>query len=83
MAAGKCPVIVPRTWGREQLLRAEAFARLGLVRLILPADLTPPLLARAVREELNRTTSPPRLLDFDGLGRVADVLAAALGPRPG
>jgi predicted glycosyltransferase len=81
VAAGKCPVIVPRSWGKEQLLRAESFDRLGLARMIHPDDLTPRLLARTVREELDRTTSPPALLDFGGLKRVGDLLEEALGPR--
>jgi len=70
------PRVVPRT---EQLIRAEAFARRGLLRYIHPDRLDPALLRSEVdealkssREELAeraRTT-----LGFDGAGQAADQL---------
>lgn len=79
------PRIVPR---REQLLRAQAFARHGLLRLLHPEDLEPSRLYREVlaaldfsREELKKRTRA--VLDFDGAmkaGRELTALAMRSGP---
>ncbi len=75
------PRIIPR---REQLLRAEAFARLGLLRLLRPEMLEPVTLRREImaalgasREELKRRARG--FLAFDGAmqaGRELIELAA-------
>lgn len=76
-------VVVPRVHPRqEQLIRARAFADLGLVRLVLPEDLAGPALGRAVRQAL--ATSPAQVrgavaagIDLDGADRAAGHLLAA------
>ncbi|HKA37822.1 MAG TPA: glycosyltransferase [Thermoanaerobaculia bacterium] len=62
------PRVVPRT---EQLLRAKAFARLGLLRLLPPERLEPESLRREIAAALNWSRGDLRTraraaLDFDG-----------------
>ena len=80
-------IVVPRTWragehavqGRtgadpEQLLRARALARAGLVELVEPEQLQPEHLAERLRTLLARprfASAPP---DLGGLRRVAEHL---------
>lgn len=70
------PRVTPRT---EQLIRAKAFARMGLLRYIHPAELTPDRLREEVdgvlgrsREELAETARTR--LGFDGATRAAEQL---------
>lgn len=68
-------LVVPRVRPRlEQLVRAEALAARGLVRVLHPAELTAARLRREVEgllREPPRPAAPPRL---DGLDRFVDVL---------
>lgn len=70
------PRVVPRT---EQLIRARAFARMGLLRLVEPERLD----ARALRSEVACALESPRMglgrralaaLGLDGAARAAGVL---------
>ena len=89
LSFGRPAVIVPRVEPRkEQLIRASALARHGLVRCIHPAVLTPERLLRAVDELLAQDPPPPSTLSLDGLDSVAVELeslfserAAWTGPR--
>ena len=70
------PRVVPR---REQLLRAQAFARMGLLRLLRPEILSPSVLRHEIaaaleshRGELKRRVRG--LLDFDGAVKSARKL---------
>ncbi len=90
-------VIVPRTWksgehserakaraDAEQLVRAQALARLGLVTLLEPGTLTVECLAAAVAEALARPR--PALhpsVDLRGVDRVADEILALAYAREG
>ncbi len=75
--AGKRSVVVPRLPGpEEQLIRAERFARRGLVTLLPPQALSPRSLWERVLAELTRESSPPALLPFGGETRIAAELAA-------
>src|SRR5439155_7497630 len=70
VALGKRVVAVPLSRG-EQYIRAERFARRGLVRLVPQDGLTPQRLAEAVRQSLG--APPPSVsIDFDGLRRISD-----------
>lgn len=76
--ASRVPVIcVPRVAPRqEQLLRARAFAELGLVRVILPGDLNPKNLGTEIAAALAGRAAafahpPPPPLDFSGAARAA------------
>jgi predicted glycosyltransferase len=83
------PRVVPRT---EQLIRAEAFAKLGLLRYVHPDELTPERLRTEVdaalelsREELAEIARTR--LGFDGAARAAEQLLelarrGASAPQP-
>ena len=76
-------IIVPRVEPRrEQLIRAEALSRRGLVRMIHPADLTPTRLLTEIRSLLERPRGRYVAPAMDGLNRAADELEAALRPLP-
>jgi predicted glycosyltransferase len=85
VSRGGRAIVVPRTTPRkEQLIRAERFHELGLLRMIRPEKLTPERLACALDEELLGTTRQPRLaLDFGGLDRSADLLESPVTARNG
>jgi predicted glycosyltransferase len=75
-ARGMPAVVVPRVHPRlEQLLRAEAFAARGLVRVVHPDRLAPASLQAALGDALGAGTVPVRRqapddLEFAGLGRI-------------
>jgi predicted glycosyltransferase len=81
-ALGVPTVCVPRTHPRlEQLMRAEAFERLGLLRVCHPEQLE----VRALRFQIEKAlkisrtslrTRAGRVLDFDGAQRAAGCLLA-------
>jgi predicted glycosyltransferase len=73
---GKRPVVVPRLPGAlEQKLRAEGFARLGLAHMVAPETLSPATLWAAIDTELANTSSPPPILNFNGVSTIASALA--------
>ncbi len=70
------PRIVPRV---EQLLRARAFARLGLLRVLRPGQLEPPVLQREIEGALGSSRKELKeqaraALDFDGAQCAAQQL---------
>jgi predicted glycosyltransferase len=74
-------IIVPRLPGpEEQVIRAERFARRGLVTVVPPATLTSERLWSEIRRTLERGTSPAGSLSFSGSRRIVAELAALL-PR--
>jgi predicted glycosyltransferase len=81
-------VCVPRVAPRsEQLLRAKAFERLGLLQLIHPRDLTPASLRAALGAALStpRLVGRPRVgssLNFDGAQAAARELIALAERSP-
>jgi predicted glycosyltransferase len=81
-ALGVPTVCVPRTYPRmEQLMRAEAFERLGLLQLCHPERLQAQQLRSHIGKALNisKTTLKARahrVLDFDGARRAASCLLA-------
>jgi predicted glycosyltransferase len=79
VSRGRRAIVVPRTEPRrEQLIRAERFQELGLLRMIRPEQLSPPLLGETLDEELRATREPPGpTLDFGGLDRGVELLAPA------
>ncbi len=91
LAASTPVVCVPRCEPRrEQLVRAEAFARHGLLRLVTPDQLSPERLRREIRAALGTPRSELRdrihsTVDFNGAERAAIHLlglAQAAGLRP-
>jgi len=72
----KRAIVVPRVHPvKEQLLRAERMARLGLLRMIHPDRLTPQLLAGVLLEELGLQKTgapPPFLLELEALPQIRD-----------
>jgi predicted glycosyltransferase len=77
-------LVVPRTTPRlEQLLRAEAFAAHGLLRVLRPEQLAPETLREALRGVLGAAARPnptlPPGVDFAGLSRIARRVRKHLG----
>jgi predicted glycosyltransferase len=64
----------------EQTQRARRLARLGAIRLLEPAELSPPRLALEI-EELLRFRPAPSALDLDGAAESARILAALVDAR--
>lgn len=82
LSLGRPAVIVPRVAPRqEQLVRAEALSRRGLVRMVHPDELSPDRLLDELNDLLERPPSCPPALDMDGLPRFAAELGAILS-RP-
>lgn len=89
IAMRKPAVVVPRSYPRvEQLLRAEAFAALGLLRVLRPDALS----AEALRKEIDGLLHPqtssdgaplPEGIDFAGLSRIARRVRKHLGIAEG
>jgi predicted glycosyltransferase len=81
LSARRPAVIVPRVEPRlEQLLRARALERLGIVSLIHPEELTPPLLGERVRSLL-ATSRVAKRSDFRVSESLVDELDEALALR--
>jgi Predicted glycosyl transferase len=78
--AGMRIICVPRVSPRvEQLTRADAFQRLGVLRMCHPEGLTPAMLGKAISTSLNESQDELRkkaheTLRFDGAARAADYL---------
>ncbi len=76
VAMKKRATVVPRVYPRfEQLLRAQAFERYGLMHVVHPDVLDPKTLEHAVRASLadaqgDRVASLPEGVDFAGLSRI-------------
>jgi predicted glycosyltransferase len=74
-ACGVSTVCVPRVEPRsEQLIRAKAFARRGLLTIVEPRDLDPQVLSAEVESALtqpDRREGRPADLDLDGAPRAA------------
>lgn len=82
LSAGTPAVVVPRHEPvAEQLIRAQRFAALGLLRLVHPDRLTPAVLHQAVQDAMASRAEPAAtdLLDMNGLERVEKHVAALLG----
>lgn len=81
LTLGKRAIVVPRIKpSQEQLIRATRFAERGLVEMIHPESVTPRSLMQAVEAQLNVRSPLPTGLDFHGLPRIANHLAALLSP---
>ena len=84
LSSARPALIVPRVKPRrEQLIRAEALASRGLVRMLHPDDLTPERLLDEI-EELVDLAPPPATITMDGLANAAaelDDLLRAGGVR--
>ena len=76
VAIGVPTVVVPRQQPRrEQAIRAELFARRGLVRVVEPGRDLAGRVAEALKASLGEGRRfAPACLDLGGLGRVGDVL---------
>lgn len=78
---GKRAVTVPRVPGpEEQVLRVHRFDERGLLRAVLPSDLSSETLWAAVNAELESGTSIPlNRLPFGGQDKIVDALVDMLG----
>jgi predicted glycosyltransferase len=78
---GKKAIVIPRIKpGKEQLIRAQAMAKAGLIQMIHPDLLNPDLLIDTLFSSLNKVNKFNSInnLDFAGLPRVADYIAMLL-----
>lgn len=82
----KRAIVVPRVKPvKEQLIRAERMAKLGLLRTINPEKMTPALLIKAVKEELSNINAqgPKRYqINLNGLIDVRNSIYELLGKQP-
>lgn len=77
-------VIVPRAAPRrEQLIRAEALSRRGLVRMIHPDELTPARLSQELERLLERPAAAAAPVRLDGAAATAAELDSLLAQLPG
>jgi len=82
LALGQHPLLVPREVPRrEQRVRAEALAALGLLDWLAPADATPDAISAWLARPTRGAGDALQRLDFGGLDRVVDLVAALL-PSP-
>lgn len=83
----KRAVIVPRVEPvQEQRMRAERMARLGLFKMVHPADMTPDTLIEVVRSELEAAAScqaVPATLDLNALPRIGALVQELVGKAGG
>lgn len=74
VAMGCCPILVPRCAPRrEQLVRAEAFEKLGLARLVPPQDIVEGALTKAIRLALNTDSAAgaaSHVANFNGYAQI-------------
>lgn len=83
LSQGRSAIIVPRVTPRaEQLIRAEALARRGLVRMIHPNELTPEHMLAEVNRLLAEPIMPAVPLALHGLPAVHAELVQLLQNRP-
>ena len=83
LAAGCRGLVAPFDQNREQRLRAERLAGLGLLGVLEPADLAPPVLAGRMVRALAAPPPPKGALDLDGArgtARFLEALAAGADP---
>jgi predicted glycosyltransferase len=82
----KRAIVVPRvTPVKEQWIRAERMAKLGLLRTIHPHEINPELLMKTVQEELDKTDVPPHSLyeiNLDGLLGVCSSINELMDSAP-
>jgi predicted glycosyltransferase len=87
VSIGVPTVCVPRTAPRsEQLIRAQAFERLGLLRMVRPEQLNIETLRHAIATVLGTSrqdllTRAQKVLSFDGARRAASHLLALAGEK--
>jgi predicted glycosyltransferase len=76
---GRPAILVPRVRPRqEQLIRARALARRGLVRMLHPDEMVPGKLLAEVQDTLASPARPHRPVDLDGLPNAAHELELLL-----
>ena len=84
LAARKPALIVPRVEPRtEQLIRASQLASLGLVEMIHPRDLTPPLMRSKVEELMRRDPASAATVEVDlsGAARAVRLIRASVAEK--
>jgi predicted glycosyltransferase len=78
----KRALIVPRVrTRREQLVRAERFAELGLLDLLRPEELRPASVSAWLRADIPHPDRVAKRVDLNGLERLPELLDEVLGSR--
>jgi predicted glycosyltransferase len=79
----KNALIVPRTAPRrEQLIRAERLAAMGLLDVAHPGKLTPEVIGRWVRKEVTSVPRASDIVNFSGLSHLPALLEELLEVQP-
>lgn len=80
LAYRKRALIVPRTTPRkEQLIRANRFAKLGLVDMVAPDAMTPRTISAWVKGARDEMPDVGDVIDFDGVARLPHLLDELCG----
>jgi predicted glycosyltransferase len=80
LSFGKKSLLVPRVSPRsEQKIRAERLAKVGLVDVMLPQNLSVADMRRWMTEDDPHRPSPHEALDFGGVGRLVSLAHDVLG----
>uniref|UniRef100_I2Q3Y1 Putative glycosyl transferase n=1 Tax=Desulfovibrio sp. U5L TaxID=596152 RepID=I2Q3Y1_9BACT len=79
LAAGTRALVLPFDQNREQRMRAERLAGLGLFGVLDPVDLAPPILAGRLAAALDAPSPPKAAVDLDGARKTAAFLTALAG----
>lgn len=80
LLAARCRALVmPFDQNREQRLRAERLAALGLIGVLEPSQLAPPLLAPRLAAALAAPPPQPGRIDLDGAAKAAQFLVKIMG----
>jgi predicted glycosyltransferase len=84
LRSGVRSVLVPFEAGHEteQRLRAERLKSIGLAEIVPEAELSPSLLAEAVRRSLLRAPSQPPPISLDGARRSVAIAESLVPARP-
>jgi predicted glycosyltransferase len=81
LSQGKWAIAIPRIKpSQEQLIRTERMAKLGLLHMIHPDDLTPEILSQRILDAFSQPHRPlgASKLDLQGLPRIAESISRLL-----
>ncbi len=82
LSVGKPAVVVPRIKpSQEQCIRAEHLARLGVLAVIHPNDLTPDILLRSLLQQLQTPQIYLPAINLNGLSKISQYISTLLAKK--
>ncbi|MEH2355445.1 glycosyltransferase family protein [Nostoc sp.] len=82
LSVGKPAVVVPRIKpSREQCIRAENLANLGVLVAIHPNDLTPDILLRSLLQQLQTPQISQTAINLNGLPKISQYISTLLAKK--